>query len=102
MPFLIKVAVALIYKITAAVVEPVSDAKTAAILDNECPYLLMLAALASVGLMFLIMISIVAGMSNGLVFARAGRTDMQLLHEIVRMSVIIILTSLELLLPEEE
>ena len=65
---LIKVAaVALIYKITAAVVEPVGDAKTAAILDIMSAHIfLMLAALASVGLMFLIMISIVAGMSNGL------------------------------------
>lgn len=65
---LIKVAaIALIYKITAAVVEPLGDAKTAAILDIMSAHIfLMLAALASVGLMFLIMISIVAGMSNGL------------------------------------
>lgn len=65
---LIKVAaIALIYRITAAVVEPVGDAKTAAILDIMSTHIfLMLAALASVALMFLIMISIVAGMSNGL------------------------------------
>ncbi len=65
---LIKVAaIALIYKITAAVAEPIGDAKTAAILDIMSNHIfLMLAALASVALMFLIMISIVAGMSNGL------------------------------------
>ncbi|MDD2510242.1 MAG: stage III sporulation protein AE [Syntrophomonas sp.] len=67
MPLLKVAAVALIYKVTAAVVEPIGDAKTAAILDIMSAHLfLMLAAVASVGLMFLIMISIVAGMSNGL------------------------------------
>ncbi|MDD2621158.1 MAG: stage III sporulation protein AE [Syntrophomonadaceae bacterium] len=66
-PLLKVAALALIYKITAAVVEPLGDAKTAAVLDIMSSHLfLMLAAVASVGLMFFIMIAIVAGMSNGL------------------------------------
>ncbi|MEN6348387.1 MAG: stage III sporulation protein AE [Syntrophomonas sp.] len=65
-PLLKVAALALIYKVTAAIVEPLGDAKTAAILDTMSSHLfLMLAAVASVGLMFFIMIAIVAGMSNG-------------------------------------
>lgn len=70
-PLLKVAALALIYKITAAVVEPLGDAKTAAILDTMSSHLfLMLAAMASVALMFFIMIAIVAGMSNGLAALR--------------------------------
>ncbi len=63
---LLKIAVlALIYKIVGAVVEPLGDAKTAAILEIMSVHLfLMLAATAAVGLMFFIMIAIVAGMTN--------------------------------------
>jgi len=65
---LIKVGtIALIYKIAAAVAEPLGDSRTAAILDTMSAHLfLMLAAIAAVGLMFFIMIAIVAGMSNHL------------------------------------
>lgn len=63
---LLKIAViALIYKVVGAVVEPLGDAKTAAILEIMSTHLfLMLAATAAVGLMFFIMIAIVAGMTN--------------------------------------
>ncbi len=64
-------AIALIYKITAAIAEPLGDARTAAILETMSAHLfLMFAAVAAVGLMFFIMIAIVAGMSNGLVMMR--------------------------------
>ena len=65
---LIKVGtIALIYKIAAAVAEPLGDSRTAAILDTMSAHLfLMLAAIAAVGLMFFIMIAIVVGMSNHL------------------------------------
>ena len=63
---LLKIAVlALIYKVVGAVVEPLGDAKTAAILEIMSTHLfLMLGATAAVGLMFFIMIAIVAGMTN--------------------------------------
>lgn len=69
---LIKIAaIALIYKITAAIAEPLGDLRTAAILEIMSSHLfLMLAAVASVGLMFFIMIAIVAGMANGVVMLR--------------------------------
>lgn len=58
-------ALALIYKLVGAVVEPIGDPKTAAILEIMSTHLfLMLAATAAVGLMFFIMIAIVAGMNN--------------------------------------
>ena len=65
---LIKVGtIALIYKIAAAVAEPLGDSRTAAILDTMSAHLfLMLAAVAAVALMFFIMIAIVVGMSNHL------------------------------------
>lgn len=63
---LLKIAVlALIYKIVGAVVEPLGDARTAAVLEIMSTHLfLMLAATAAVALMFFIMIAIVAGMTN--------------------------------------
>lgn len=64
-PLLKIAAIALIYRITAALVEPMGDARTAAVLEIMSTHLLlMLASIAAVGLMFFIMISIVAGMSN--------------------------------------
>jgi stage III sporulation protein AE len=66
-PILKVAAIALIYKISAAIVEPLGDVKTAALLESLSKHLfLILAAVASVALMFFIMIAIVAGMSNGL------------------------------------
>ncbi len=66
-PLLKIAAIALIYKITAAVVEPMGDAKTAAILEVMSTHLLLLlAAVASVGLMFFVMISIVVAMTSHL------------------------------------
>lgn len=65
---LIKIAaIVIIYKIVAAIVEPMGDARTAAVLDTMSNYLAMiLAATAGVALMFFFMIAIIAGMSNGL------------------------------------
>lgn len=65
---LVKIAaIALIYKVAAAVAEPLGDAKTAAILETMSTHLfLMLAAVAAVALMFFIMIAMVAGMANHL------------------------------------
>lgn len=65
---LIKIAaIALIYKVAAAVAEPLGDSRTSAILELMSAHLfLMLAAVAAVALMFFIMIAIVAGMSNHL------------------------------------
>ncbi|MEA1960255.1 MAG: stage III sporulation protein AE [Bacillota bacterium] len=65
-PLLKIAAIAIIYKVVAAVVEPMGDARTAAILETMSSHiLLMLAATASVALMFFFMIAIIAGMSNG-------------------------------------
>ncbi|MDD3364463.1 MAG: stage III sporulation protein AE [Syntrophomonas sp.] len=70
-PLLKIVALALIYKLVGAVVEPMGDAKTAAVLESMSSHLMMmLAATASVGFMFFIMIAIMAGMSNNLTMLR--------------------------------
>lgn len=70
-PLLKIAAIAIIYKVVAAIVEPLGDAKTAAVLEIMSNHLfLMLAATASVGLMFFIMIAILAGMSNNLIMLR--------------------------------
>ncbi|NLJ72719.1 MAG: stage III sporulation protein AE [Syntrophomonadaceae bacterium] len=64
-PLLKIAAIALIYKITAAIVEPLGDTRTATILEIMSAHLfLMLSAVAAVGLMFFIMIAIVASISN--------------------------------------
>jgi stage III sporulation protein AE len=66
-PLLKIAALALIYKLVGAIVEPMGDTKTAAILEVMSTHLmLLLAATASVGFMFFIMITIMAGMSNNL------------------------------------
>ncbi|HZK87421.1 MAG TPA: stage III sporulation protein AE [Syntrophomonas sp.] len=70
-PLLKIAALALIYKLVGAVVEPMGDAKTAAVLESMSAHLMMmLAATASVGFMFFIMIAIMAGMSNNLTMLR--------------------------------
>ncbi len=70
-PLLKIVAIALIYKISATIVEPLGDVKTAAILETMSSHLfLMLAAVAAVALMFLIMIAIVVGISNHAIMLR--------------------------------
>lgn len=70
-PLLKIAAIVIIYRVVAAVVEPMGDAKTAAVLDIMGNHLMMmLAATASVGLMFFFMIAIIAGMSNGLSMLR--------------------------------
>lgn len=70
-PLLKVAAIVLIYKVTAAIVEPMGDSKTAAVLETMSTHLLlMLAAIASVGLMFFIMTAIVAGISNYMVMLR--------------------------------
>lgn len=70
-PLLKIAALALIYKLVGAVVEPMGDTKTAAVLESMSAHLMMmLAATASVGFMFFIMIAIMAGMSNNLTMLR--------------------------------
>lgn len=70
-PLLKIIAIALIYKISATIVEPLGDVKTAAILETMSSHLfLMLAAVAAVALMFLIMIAIVVGISNQAIMLR--------------------------------
>lgn len=60
-------AIALIYKVSAAIVEPLGDSRTAGILEVMSAHIfLMLATVAAVGLMFFIMIAIVAGMANNM------------------------------------
>lgn len=70
-PLLKIIALILIYKVTAAIVEPMGDSKTAAVLETMSTHLmLMLAAIASVGLMFFIMMAIIAATSNYMVMLR--------------------------------
>jgi len=70
-PLLKIAALALIYKLVGAVIEPMGDARTAAVLEIMSTHLMMLmAATASVGFMFFIMIAIMAGMSNNLTMLR--------------------------------
>lgn len=64
-PLLKIAAIALIYKITAALAEPMGGGKMAAMLESMGNHLmLMLAAVASAGMMFFIMISIVVAMTS--------------------------------------
>lgn len=66
MPIVKVTAIALIYKVAAALAEPLGDARTAAVLESMSAHLfLMLAAVVAVALMFFVMIAIVAGLSNG-------------------------------------
>lgn len=70
---LIKItAIGLIYRVSSMLVEPLGDSKTAAILESMSTHIfMMLAAVAAVALMFLIMIAIMAGMSNGFAMLRS-------------------------------
>jgi stage III sporulation protein AE len=66
MPVIKVAAIALIYKIAAALAEPLGDCRTAAVLESMSAHLfLMLGAVVAVALMFFIMIAIVVGLSNG-------------------------------------
>ncbi len=59
-------AIALIYKVVAALAEPLGDARTGAVLESMSQHLfLLLAAVLVVALMFFIMIAIVVGLSRG-------------------------------------
>ncbi len=70
-PVLKIAALGLIYKLVGAVVEPMGDSKTAAILEVMSVHLfLLMAATAAVALMFFIMIAILAGMSNSFTMLR--------------------------------
>jgi len=58
-------AIVLIYKLSAALVEPLGDVKTAQALDIMAKHLtLVLASVVAVALMFFIMITVVAGTTN--------------------------------------
>ncbi|MEN6389332.1 MAG: stage III sporulation protein AE [Syntrophomonas sp.] len=71
LPLLKIMAIGLIYRVSAVLAEPLGDSKTATILESMSAHLfLMLAAVAAVGLMFLIMIAIMAGMANGFAMLR--------------------------------
>lgn len=66
MPIIKVTAIALIYKVAAALAEPLGDARTAAVLESMSQHLfLLLAAVVAVALMFFVMIAIVVGLSNG-------------------------------------
>ncbi len=59
-------AVALIYKLSSAITEPLGDARTATLLESMSNHLfLLLSAMAAVGLMFLVMIAIMVGFASG-------------------------------------
>ncbi|MDR1159810.1 MAG: stage III sporulation protein AE [Syntrophomonadaceae bacterium] len=65
-PLLKIAAVAFIYKISGAIVEPMGNAKTAAVLESMSSHLfLILSAMAAIGLMFMVMIALLVGMANG-------------------------------------
>jgi stage III sporulation protein AE len=65
-PLLKIAAVAFIYKISGAIVEPMGNAKTAAVLESMSSQLfLILSAMAAIGLMFMVMIALLVGMANG-------------------------------------
>lgn len=71
LPLLKIMAIGLMYRVSAVLAEPLGDSKTATILESMSAHLfLMLAAVAAVGLMFLIMIAIMAGMANGFAMLR--------------------------------
>lgn len=64
-PVLKIAAIALIYKIASALAEPLGDGRTATVLEIMSAHLfLMMSAVAAVSLMFLVMIIIVASVSN--------------------------------------
>jgi stage III sporulation protein AE len=63
---LIEIAVmALIYKLVGAIIEPLGDNGLATVMEDMSGHLaLLLAAIASVSIMFLIMIALIAGLTN--------------------------------------
>lgn len=64
-PLLKIAAISIIYKAAAAIAEPLGDSRTAVFLETIGSHLLlMLSAVASVALMFFIMIAVVIGMSS--------------------------------------
>jgi stage III sporulation protein AE len=64
-PILQNTAVALLYSLTGAIIEPMGDGKTAAVLEAMSSHLwLLTAAMAAVGLMFLIMVALILGLTN--------------------------------------
>ncbi|MEQ8200954.1 MAG: stage III sporulation protein AE [Syntrophomonadaceae bacterium] len=70
-PVLKIAALGLIYRLVGAVVEPMGDTRTAAILEIMSVHLfLLMAATAAVAVMFFIMIAILAGMSNSFTMLR--------------------------------
>lgn len=65
LPVLKIAVIALVYKIASALAEPLGDGRTAAILEIMSAHLfLMMSAVAAVSLMFLVMIVILASISN--------------------------------------
>jgi stage III sporulation protein AE len=64
-PILQNTAVSLLYSLTGAVIEPMGDTKIAAVLEAMSKHLwLLTAAMASVGLMFLITVALILGLTN--------------------------------------
>ncbi len=65
MPLLQMIVMAILYRLTAALVEPLGDARTASLLDKIGGSLwLLTAAIASVSLVFLMMIALIVGLTN--------------------------------------
>lgn len=63
--------VALMYKLAAALVEPIGDEKTGQVLDTMGGHLLLImASVASVGLMFLVIVAILTSIGNSLILVR--------------------------------
>ncbi|MBO8159206.1 stage III sporulation protein AE [Thermosyntropha sp.] len=70
-PVLKIAAIALIYKVASAIAEPLGDARIASVLEIMSAHLfLMMAAVAAVALMFFIMITIVAAVSNQVILLK--------------------------------
>lgn len=64
-PIIKIVVISLIYRVVAAAVEPMGDARTATVLDIMSHHLwLIIASIASVSIMFIIMIALIAGLTN--------------------------------------
>lgn len=71
LPIIKMLAVVLVYKITAAMVEPMGDKRTSEVLAIIGDHLTLLTGVVgAVALMFIIMVSIVAGVSNHVMMVR--------------------------------
>lgn len=71
LPIIKMLAVVLVYKLTAAMVEPMGDKRTSDVLAIIGDHLTLLTGVVgAVGLMFIIMVSIVAGVSNHVLMVR--------------------------------